>query len=82
MKVTQQNVMDEVQKSTYTILPDGITTICQITMKNGYTVIGKSACADPTEFNAAEGEKWAWQDALRQVWPLLGYALRERLHKG
>jgi len=82
MKVTQQNVMDEVQKSTYTILPDGITTICQITMKNGYTVIGKSACADPAEFNAAEGEKWAWQDALRQVWPLLGYALRERLHKG
>ena len=82
MKVTQQNVMDEVQKSTYTILPDGRTTICQITMKNGYTVIGKSACADPTEFNAAEGEKWAWQDALREVWPLLGYALKERLHKG
>ena len=82
MKVTQQNVMDEVQKSTYTILPDGITTICQITMKNGYTVIGKSACADPAEFNAAEGEKWAWQDALREVWPLLGYALKERLHKG
>jgi len=82
MKVTQQNVMDEVQKSTYTILPDGITTICQITMKNGYTVIGKSACADPAEFNVSEGEKWAWQDALRQVWPLLGYALRERLHKG
>lgn len=81
MKVTQQNVMDEVQKATYTILPDGITTICQITMKNGYTVIGKSACADPTEFNAAEGEKWAWQDALRQVWPLLGYALKSDLGK-
>jgi len=79
MKVTQQQVMDEVQRSTYTILPDGITTICQITMKNGYTVIGKSACADPDEFNKSEGEKWAWTDALRQIWPLLGYVLKSEL---
>jgi len=33
MKVTQQNVMDEVQKSTYTILPDGITTIAALTRR-------------------------------------------------
>jgi len=79
MKVTQQDVFDAIKGTTYTILPDGITTICQLTLTNGYTVIGKSACADPAEFNAAEGEKWAWQDALDNVWPLLGYALKERL---
>jgi hypothetical protein len=82
MKVTQQQVMDAVKGTTYTILPDGITTICQLTLANGYTVHGESACADPTEFSKAEGEKWAWEAALRKVWPLLGYALKEKLHTG
>ena len=80
MKVTQQQVFDAVKKTTYTILPDGITTICQITLTNGYTVHGESACADPAEFSKAEGEKWAWEAALRKVWPLLGYALKEKLN--
>jgi len=81
MKVTQQQVMDAVKKSTYTILPDGRTTVCQLTLTNGYTVIGTSSCVDPAEFNKAEGEKWAWNDALEEVWPVLGYDLMSARNK-
>lgn len=81
MKVTQEQVIAAIRKVTYTLLPDGITTICQITLPNGYTVIGKSACADPTEFSKELGEAWAFKDAKEQVWPLLGYELRDKLHK-
>lgn len=54
-------------------------TICIVTMTNGFVVIGKSAPADPANFNADLGAKFAREDAIRQLWPLEGYALRERL---
>ena len=58
-----------------------VLTICIITMKNGFSVIGKSAPADPQNFNELLGEKFAREDAIRQLWPLMGYELRERLYR-
>ena len=54
-------------------------TLCAIVMRNGFMVIGKSAPADPANFDAALGRKFAREDAIRQLWPLEGYALREKL---
>ena len=56
-------------------------SLCLIVMRNGYTVIGKSAPASPDNFNAELGRELAYEDAVRQVWPLMGFALRDRLHK-
>lgn len=54
-------------------------TICLITMKNGFTVIGKAAPADPANFDAELGRKFAREDAIRQLWPLMGFSLRDKL---
>ncbi len=59
-----------------------VFTICVVTMKNGFTVIGKTAPADPANFDVALGRKFAREDAIRQLWPLMGYALRDKLHEG
>lgn len=56
-----------------------VLTICVLVCKNGFTVIGKSAPADPVNFDAAFGAKLAREDAIRQLWPLLGFSLRDRL---
>ncbi len=48
-------------------------------MQNGFTVIGKSAPASPENFDAETGRLFAYEDAIKQLWPLEGYALRERL---
>lgn len=48
-------------------------------MQNGFTVIGKSAPASPENFNAELGRQFAYDDAVRQLWPLMGYALRDKL---
>lgn len=56
-----------------------ILTIHVIVMQNGFTVIGKSAPADAANFDADLGRKFAREDAIRQLWPLEGYALREQL---
>ncbi len=54
-------------------------TIAILTIENGYILVGKSAPADPANFDAAFGKQLAYEDALRQMWPLEGYLLRERL---
>lgn len=57
----------------------GLLTFCVLVLRNGFTVVGTSACASPKNFDADIGRRIARQDAVRQVWPLLGYALRNRL---
>jgi len=56
-----------------------LLTICILVMQNGFTVIGKSAPASPENFDAEKGRLFAYEDAIKQLWPLEGYALRERL---
>jgi hypothetical protein len=54
-------------------------SICILVMENGFAVIGKSAPASPENFSSELGRKFAYEDAIRQLWVLEGYALRERL---
>lgn len=54
-------------------------TICILVMQNGFTVIGKSAPASPENFDEEKGKRFAYEDAIKQLWPLEGYALREKL---
>ena len=57
-----------------------LLTFCVLVLRNGFTVTGESACASPENFNAEVGRKIARQNAVQKVWPLLGFALKERLH--
>ena len=56
-----------------------LLTICIITMRNGFTLVGKSAPASPENFDQEKGNRFAYEDAIKQLWPLEGYALREKL---
>lgn len=57
----------------------GVLTICLLVTRNGFMIIGKSAPASPDNFDAELGRKLAYEDAVRQLWPFMGYALREKL---
>lgn len=59
--------------------PLGLLTFCVLTMRNGFTVVGKSACVSPANFDAALGRRIAREDAINNCWPLLGYQLRTTL---
>jgi Phage protein (N4 Gp49/phage Sf6 gene 66) family len=59
--------------------PLRLLSICILVMTNGFTIIGKSAPASPANFNAEFGKKLAYEDCIRQLWPLMGFALRDRL---
>lgn len=55
-------------------------TLCCITMCNGFSVLGKSAPASAGNFDAAIGERYAYDDAFKQLWQFEGYLLRQHLH--
>ena len=58
----------------------GLLTFCVLVLKNGFTVTGESACASPENFDPEIGRNIARQNAVQKIWPLLGFALKERLH--
>lgn len=56
-----------------------LLTFCVLVLKNGFTVTGESACASHENFNAEIGRKIARKNAEQKIWPLMGYALKQRL---
>lgn len=76
-KVSFPDMLKRIVKTVYTVLPDSTTTVCQLHMVNGYVVLGFSACVEPSNYNRALGEKYAYEDAINKLWPLEGYLLAE-----
>lgn len=62
--------------------PLSLLTFCVLILRNGFTVTGESACASPENFDAEIGRKIARQNAVNKIWPLMGYALKDRLAEG
>lgn len=58
-----------------------VLTVCVLTLRNGFTVTGESACASPENFDQELGRKIARTNARDKIWALEGYLLRERLHQ-
>ena len=65
----------------YHIFGDTCLTVCCLTLQNGFTVTGESACASPENFNAELGQKLAREDARNKIWRLEGYLLKQRLYE-
>lgn len=59
----------------------GLLTFCVLTLRNGFTVTGESACASPKNFDPEIGRKIARENAVNKIWPLMGYELRSQLAK-
>ncbi len=58
-----------------------LLTFCVLVLRNGFTVTGESACASPENFDAEIGRNIARQNAVQKIWPLMGYQLRDELHR-
>lgn len=62
--------------------PLDLLTFCVLILQNGFTVTGESACASPENFDAEIGRKIAYENAKAKIWPLMGYALKDKLASG
>ena len=60
-------------------IPLSCLTICVLTLRNGFTVTGESACASPDNYDRELGNKIAFENARQKIWAFEGYALRKQL---
>lgn len=79
-RVSLNSISDKIEAIEYlnpAICPH--MTIALVRLKNGFVVIGESAPADPGNFDKDAGQNFAYDNAIKKIWPLEGYALRDRL---
>jgi len=56
-----------------------LLTFCVLVLRNGFTVTGESACVSRENFDAEIGRRVARENAVNKMWPLLGYALKDKM---
>ncbi|WP_420415888.1 Gp49 family protein [Marinovum algicola] len=78
-RITPDMLDAEIAAEDYHVFPGSCLTVCALTLLNGFTVTGESACASPENFNADVGRTIARKNAREKLWPLLGFRLRDQL---
>ena len=78
-RVTPERLEEVIVSEQYHVFPNTTFTACLLTLANGYTVLGESACASPENFNSELGRKIARDNAKNKIWSLEGYLLRQQL---
>lgn len=78
-RITAEHIDSCIVDARYHVFENTLLTTCCLTLRNGYTVSGHSACASPANFDAELGRQIAWQNAREQIWALEGYLLKQQL---
>lgn len=77
--LTPESIDSVIEGVDYYVFPGTTVTVCCLTLKNGFNVVGTSACASIENFDCQLGRKIAFADARDKIWALEGYLLKERL---
>jgi hypothetical protein len=77
-RLSPRDINNKIKNATYTNLPSGKCVICELTLENGYTVRGESACVSKDNFNQEIGNEIAYKNARDKIWQLEGYLLQEK----
>lgn len=80
-KITQEDLQALIDKEEYARFGE-TCTVCALTLKSGYTVIGKSGCIDSKQFDENIGRKIAFDNAINELWALHGYHIKNTLLQG
>lgn len=81
MNVGEAMPEDEFQPPVPSYHPLRQLTLCVLVLNNGYTVTGESACVSQENFDPDIGRRIARENAVNKMWPLMGYALKQDLHR-
>jgi hypothetical protein len=81
-RISLEHVNSLISIVEYHVFANSTLTVCCITLDNGFTVTGESACASYENYNKQLGEKIAYEKAKSKIWMLEGYLLKDKLHNG
>lgn len=80
-KITIEHIESKIAKEDYFVIPNTTITICILTLENGFTVTGESACVNPSNFDEEIGRKYARENAFEHIWELEGYLLKQKMYE-
>jgi hypothetical protein len=78
--LTNEKVDSLIVNKTFTTLPEGRSIVCELTLRNGYTVHGISSVANIENFNYELGCSTAYGKARNLIFELQTYALKEMFY--
>lgn len=78
-KLTLDDILNAIVKEDYIKMGEK-TTVCCVTLQNGFEVIGTSSCVDPENYNSVIGNEIALKEAIDKIWELEGYLLQSNLY--
>lgn len=81
-RITPDRIDEIITRMDSHVFPNSQLTVVCLTLENGFTVTGESACASPENFDAELGIKIAVDNAKNKIWGLEGYLLKQKLHDG
>jgi hypothetical protein len=76
MKRTDADIDAVIHDEAYYVFPGTTVTVCCLTLKNGFSVIGESACISFDYFDREIGQKIARENARQKIWALEGYRIK------
>ena len=79
-RITPERIEQVIVSEQYHVFKGTTFTSCLLTLQNGFTVHGESACASPENFDIELGRKIARDNAKNKISMLEGYNLRQKLH--
>lgn len=79
-RLTPEHIDAQILTEQFYVFPGTSLTVCALTLKNGFHVVGESAPASPENFDEAIGRKIARDHARNKIWALEGYLLRTTLN--
>jgi hypothetical protein len=74
-KLNLEDLKSTIEEVRYSVVGQK-TSVCALTLKNGFEVIGTSAPVDKKNFNEEIGKKIAYEKALNKLWETEGYRLQ------
>ena len=80
--ITQEDIdylMNTAKKEVITV--GDKTTVCVVTLKNGFVITESSSCIDPSNYNEELGSKICLEKIESKLWELEGYYLQKKLYE-
>ena len=80
-RLTPEDINNVIVDVTYTVLPSSKVMVCELTLKNGYSVRGEAATVSKENFDEEIGKEISYKNAREKIWQLEGYLLQEILSR-
>jgi hypothetical protein len=81
--MNRQEIEDKINEAIvgedYHVFEDTTQTVCCLKLKNGFSVVGESACISKALFDTEIGQREAKNNALQKLWALEGWYNLRRL---